>query len=128
MENEYDKYGQKTGKIYDASGNLSIEERAAIKLITQMIERGDVGAVMMWDVSRLTRDEDVVDAPSFAKTCKDYQVIVFTSDDEFDFNRRKDDIDKFITLAIEAEKLPHKPCDEKNVASKRTCRKARRME
>ncbi len=102
-ENEYDKFGQKSEKPRDVSGNLSIDERPILKLIVDTIKGGGVGAVMFWDVSRLTRDIDVVDGPYFAKVCRDYDVIILTNDDEFDFNRRKDDIDKFVTLAIEAK-------------------------
>ncbi len=103
VENEYDRYGQKSEKPRDASGNLSIDERAALKLITQTIECGDVGAVMMWAVDRLTRDEDVIDGPVFAKLCRDYHVLLITRDDMFDFNNRKEDVDRFVSLAVEAK-------------------------
>ena len=103
VENEYDKYGVKTGKIRDASGNLSIDERAALKIITKMIEQGDVGAVMVWDVSRLTRDKDVIDGQVFAKLCGDHSVLLLTQDDDnFNFNKRED-LERFIGLAIAAK-------------------------
>jgi len=102
-ENNYDKYGQKSEKPRDVSGNLSIDERPILKLIVDTIKGGGVGAVMFYDVSRLTRDIDVVDGPYFASVCRERNVIILTNDDEFDFNRREDDINKFVVLCVESK-------------------------
>ena len=58
---------------------------------------------MMWAVDRLTRDEDVIDGPVFAKLCRDYHALLLTHDDMFDFNNRKEDVDRFVSLAVEAK-------------------------
>lgn len=102
-ENNYDKFGQKSEKPRDVSGNLSIDERPILKLIVDTIKGGGVGAVMFFDVSRLTRDIDVVDGPFFASVCRERNVIILTNDDEFDFNRREDDINKFVVLCVESK-------------------------
>jgi hypothetical protein len=54
--------------------------------VKERIESGEVGAVLVWDVSRLFRDETMVEPALFAQACKDSRVVVLTeNEDVFDF-------------------------------------------
>ncbi len=88
------------GKIRSVSGRVSIERRPGLKTIMEYIKTGKVGALMCVDVSRLTRDADLVDAIMLAKACKDNHVIIITNDAMFDFNNpTRNDLDAFIEEA-----------------------------
>jgi len=102
-ENHFDNRGNKLAKPRNASGNLGFEERSQIRAIMKEIEQGNgsVGVVRFYDVSRLSRDEDLVDPMSFASVCKSHGVIVWTHADIFDFSKPKD-FDRFLEEAKEA--------------------------
>ncbi len=88
------------GKIKSVSGRISIEQRPGLKTIMEYIKAGKVGALMCVDVSRLTRDADLVDAIMLAKACKDNHVVILTNDAMFDFNNpTRNDLDAFIEEA-----------------------------
>ncbi len=89
------------GKIKSVSGRISIEQRPGLKTIMEYIKAGKVGALMCVDVSRLTRDADLVDAIMLAKACKDNHVVILTNDAMFDFNNpTRNDLDAFIEEAM----------------------------
>lgn len=99
-ENKYNKYGELTDEIRSASGARSIDERPGLKIVMGRIAQGDVGAIMVWAVDRLFRDEDMIEPAVFAKQCKEHHVIVLTPSDEFDFNNpRRDDRKRFLDAA-----------------------------
>lgn len=103
VENKYNKHGELTEEIRSASGSLSIDERPGLRAVTQLIEQGNVGAIMVWAVDRLTRDEDAIDGAVLAKLCKDFQVLIITPHDEFNFNNpRRDDRKRFLELCQSA--------------------------
>ena len=89
------------GKIKGVSGRVSIENRPGLKtIVDDYIKKGLAGALMCVDVSRLTRDADLVDAILLAKACKDNHVVIITNDAMFDFNNpTRNDLDAFIDEA-----------------------------
>ncbi len=100
IENKYNKLGELTEEIRSASGSLSIDERPGLKTVCDLIESGVVGAVMVFAVDRLFRDEDMVMPPTFVRLCKDYRVLIITQHYDFDFNNpQKDDRKRFLELA-----------------------------
>lgn len=89
------------GKIKSVSGRTAIEHRPGLKtIVDEYIKKGKAGALMCVDVSRLTRDADLVDAIMLAKACKDNHVVIITNDAMFDFNNpTRNDLDAFIEEA-----------------------------
>ena len=103
IENELDQYGNKLAKWRAASGRLDKNFRAGLREAERLIEQDRVGAVFVDDVSRLFRDEDMVDPTNFANTCKKHHCVVVTEDREFDFNATaRDDLKDFLEEAQEA--------------------------
>jgi DNA invertase Pin-like site-specific DNA recombinase len=82
---------RKDGKWRNASAMLRIDQRPGLSSIIESIKSGEVKTVLVWAVDRLFRDPDMIQPPVFAKICKDYNVIVLTIDDYFDFNHPKRD-------------------------------------
>lgn len=84
------------GEIKSVSGTLRIDQREGLTAVVEEIQRGTVGAVLVVDVSRLFRDEDMVEPMTFAKLCKKYKVLIMTLDDTYNFNdERRSDLDRF---------------------------------
>lgn len=103
VENYYDRYGRLTDKIRHASGRLRIDQRPGLSIVTDMIKRDEVGAILIWDVSRLFRDETMIMPAIFAELCKEHHVLVLTPDTMFDFNNpRSDDRKRFLDEAQNA--------------------------
>lgn len=88
------------GKIRGVSGTIPIEDRPGISTVIEHIKRG-AGAILGVDVSRLTRDVDLVDAANLAQTCKRYNAVIVTSEHVYDF-RRDGELDQFMSEAKEA--------------------------
>ncbi len=88
----------KNGRIRSVSGTIPIEDRAGMSIVIERVRTDNAGAILCDDVSRLTRDADLVDAVTLAKTCKDHDTIIVTSDRVYNF-RRQGDFDAFIDEA-----------------------------
>ena len=88
------------GRIRGVSGTIPIENRPGLKTVMEYIKRG-AGAILCVDVSRLTRDADLVDATQLAQTCKRYHAVIVTSEHVFDF-RKDGEHDLFMSEAKEA--------------------------
>ena len=85
------------GNKRKTSGTISIDDRPKIKEARALINAGKVSAVLVIDVSRLFRDEDLIDPAVFAKECKRNHCIIITLDYVYDFNSpTRDDLRKFI--------------------------------
>jgi len=85
------------------SGTISIDDRPKIKEARALINAGKVSAVLVIDVSRLFRDEDLVDPATFAKECKDNHCIIVTLEYVYDFNSpTRGDHDRFMQDAKDA--------------------------
>lgn len=97
VENKFDRFGNVSEAIRSASGSLSIDERAGLRIICESIETGTVAAVLVFAVDRLFRDEEMVLPAAFVKLCKDFRVLVITPNYDFDFNNpNKKDRDAFL--------------------------------
>lgn len=88
----------KDGRIRSVSGTIPIEDRAGMSIVIERVRTDNAGAILCDDVSRLTRDADLVDAVMLAKTCKEHDTIIVTSDRVYNF-RRQGDFDAFIDEA-----------------------------
>ena len=103
IENELDKWGNKLDKPRAASGRLDKNFRPGLREVERLIEADKAGAVFIRDVSRLFRDEDMINPPQFAKTCKQHHVVIITYDQEFDFNATsREDLKDFLEEAQDA--------------------------
>ncbi len=91
---------RKDGKWKNASAMLRIDQRPGLSSIVEGIKSGEVKTVLVWAVDRLFRDPDMIQPAVFAKICKDYNVLILTIDDYFDFNHpKRDDLTRFLELA-----------------------------
>jgi DNA invertase Pin-like site-specific DNA recombinase len=84
------------------SGTKSIQQRPKLNQIFEDVKAGKVGACLVVDVSRLSRDEDLIDPTVFAKECKKADTIIITTIDAhmYDFNHpKRDDLKKFMDEA-----------------------------
>src|SRR5581483_6866824 len=89
----------RNGKFVNASGRLRIDERPGLQALVERIEKDEVKTVLVWDIDRLFRDEDMVQPAVFVKTCKDHGCIVLTMEDTFDFNNPyRDDRKRFLAI------------------------------
>ena len=88
------------GKFVNASGRLRIDERAGLQALVERVINDEVKTVLVWDIDRLFRDEDMVQPAVFVKTCKEHGCIVLTMEDTFDFNNPfRDDRKRFLAIA-----------------------------
>ncbi len=118
---------QKDGTIKNASGTLRIDERPGLSAVTQRIETGKIAAIMVSDVSRLFRHEDMIQPAIFADLCKKKGVIIITQSHIFDFNKpEREDLKRFLNEAQEAAAYIRKHI--KGVMLKNRDRKATRGE
>ena len=85
------------GRIRSVSGTVPIEDRAGMQVVIDGVKAG-AGAIICDDISRLTRDADLVDATSLAKTCKEHDCIIVTSERVYNF-KCKADFDAYIDEA-----------------------------
>ena len=90
----------KDGTIRNASGRLRIDERPGLQELVEMIQRGEVSAVLVRAVDRLFRDEKLVQAATFANICQEHHVIIVTFRGIYDFNNpARDDLIRFVEEA-----------------------------
>src|SRR6266487_2647810 len=103
IENMLDKWGNKLDKPRAASGTLDMIFRPGLSEVERFVKADKAGAIFVDGVSRLFRDEDMIDPPRFAKACKDHNVVIITYDQEFDFNATgRDDMKAFREEAEDA--------------------------
>jgi DNA invertase Pin-like site-specific DNA recombinase len=101
VENYFTKDGRRTDAIRSVSGTIPIEDRPGLRtIVEEYVKKGLAGAILCYDVSRLTRDADLVDAILLAKACKDAHVVIITNDTVYDFNNpKRDDLKRFVEEA-----------------------------
>jgi DNA invertase Pin-like site-specific DNA recombinase len=117
------------GEIRGVSGTVRISEREGLREVVEIINSGTAGAVLVVDISRLFRGEDLIDATVFANACKRNRVMVLTKDGEsadvFDFNNpNKEEVKRFINEAAGAAEFVKRHIRGKMLANR--SRKARR--
>jgi hypothetical protein len=89
----------KDGRIKSVSGTLPIEVRGQLStIIEEYVNKDKAGAIVCDDISRLTRDADLVDAAVLAKACRTHNVVIVTRERVYDF-RRKGDYKAYIAEA-----------------------------
>jgi DNA invertase Pin-like site-specific DNA recombinase len=79
----------KDGRIRSVSGTIPIEDRAGISTVIEHVKLG-AGAILCDDISRLTRDADLVDAATLARTCKQHDCMIVTNERIYNFKRQAD--------------------------------------
>src|SRR5712691_11015322 len=71
-------------KLFDAdlgvSGTLPIEKRTGLQELVEYIKLGLIKAVLVYQVSRLFRDDTGVEYNTFAKICKEHDCVLVTAD------------------------------------------------
>jgi DNA invertase Pin-like site-specific DNA recombinase len=89
------KRGVKDGswQLFDAdlglSGTLPIDKRTGLQELVEWIEAGKIKAVLVYQISRLFRDDTGVEYNTFAKICREHDCILVTADGMvFNFNNR----------------------------------------
>lgn len=80
-------------KLFDAdlglSGTLTIDERTGLQDLVEHIKEDKVKAVLVYQISRLFRDDTGVEYNTFAKICKENDCVLMTADGMlFNFNNR----------------------------------------
>ena len=85
----YSENVKKNGELQSVSGTLRIDQRDGLTAVCERIETGKVGAIAVVDVSRLFRQEDLLEPAQFTTLCKKYHVLILTPDGYFDFNDEK---------------------------------------
>ncbi|HYT44736.1 MAG TPA: recombinase family protein, partial [Methylomirabilota bacterium] len=80
-------------KLFDAdlgvSGTLPIEQRTGLQELVEYIKSGLIKAVLVYQISRLFRDDTGVEYNTFAKICKEHGCVLVTADGMvFNFNNR----------------------------------------
>lgn len=89
------KKGVKDGnwQLFDAdlgvSGTLPIEKRTGLQDLVELIKADIIKAVLVYQISRLFRDDTGVEYNTFAKICKEHDCILMTADGMvFNFSNR----------------------------------------
>src|SRR5205085_9354986 len=80
-------------KMFDAdlgiSGTLPIEQRTGLQELVEYIKSGLIKAVLVYQISRLFRDDTGVQYNTFAEICKQHNCVLVTADGMvFNFNNR----------------------------------------
>jgi DNA invertase Pin-like site-specific DNA recombinase len=80
-------------KLFDAdlgvSGTLRIDERTGLQELVELIKADIIKAVLVYQISRLFRDDTGVQYNTFAKICKEHNCVLVTADGMvFNFNNR----------------------------------------
>lgn len=80
-------------KLFDAdlgvSGTLRIDQRTGLQELVERIKAGEIKAVLVYQISRLFRDDTGVEYNVFANICKKHNCVLVTSDGMvFNFNNR----------------------------------------
>src|SRR5260370_5213894 len=80
----------KDGRIKSVSGTIPIEDRAGIRTVVEHVNTDKAGAILCDDISRLTRDADLVDAATLARACKEHDCAIVTNERTFNFKIQRD--------------------------------------
>ncbi len=80
-------------QLFDAdlglSGTLPIDKRTGLQELVERIKAGKIKAVLVYQISRLFRDDTGVEYNTFAKICREHDCILVTADGMvFNFNNR----------------------------------------
>lgn len=80
-------------QLFDAdlglSGTLPIDKRTGLQDLVEWIKAGKIKAVLVYQISRLFRDDTGVEYNTFAKICREHDCILVTADGMvFNFNNR----------------------------------------
>src|SRR5438067_201859 len=80
-------------KLFDAdlgvSGTLRIDQRTGLQELVELIKADLIKAVLVYQISRLFRDDTGVQYNVFANICKEHNCLLITSDGMvFNFNNR----------------------------------------
>ena len=80
-------------QLFDAdlglSGTLPIDKRTGLQELVEWIKTGKIKAVLVYQISRLFRDDTGVEYNTFAKICREHDCILVTADGMvFNFNNR----------------------------------------
>ena len=80
-------------KLFDAdlgvSGTLRIDQRTGLQELVERIKAGEIKVVLVYQISRLFRDDTGVEYNVFADICKKHNCVLVTSDGMvFNFNNR----------------------------------------
>jgi DNA invertase Pin-like site-specific DNA recombinase len=80
-------------QLFDAdlglSGTLPIDKRTGLQELVERIKVGKIKAVLVYQISRLFRDDTGVEYNTFAKICREHDCILVTADGMvFNFNNR----------------------------------------
>ncbi len=80
-------------QLFDAdlglSGTLPIDKRTGLQELVERIKAGIIKAVLVYQISRLFRDDTGVEYNTFARICKEHDCILVTADCMvFNFNNR----------------------------------------
>lgn len=89
LANQYG-YSQAELLIEVQSGE-SLLNRPVMKDILERAEACSIGAIIVQNFSRLTRDEDGLDGLTIKKVCKDNDVLIITPGKVYDFSTDQDD-------------------------------------
>src|SRR5437588_4214193 len=90
----YDKnLNPKKIHLFDAdlgvSGTLRIDQRTGLQELVELIKADKIKAVLVYQISRLFRDDTGVEYNVFAKICKEHNCVLVTADGMvFNFNNR----------------------------------------
>src|SRR5216683_3521124 len=79
--------------LFDAdlgvSGTLRIDQRTGLQELVERIQADEIKAVLVYQISRLFRDDTGVEYNTFAKICREHHCILMTADGMiFNFNNR----------------------------------------
>ena len=82
-----------TWQLFDAdlgvSGTLRIDQRTGLQELVEQIKQDIIKAVLVYQISRLFRDDTGVEYNTFAKICKEHDCVLVTADGMvFNFNNR----------------------------------------
>ena len=80
-------------KLFDAdlgvSGTLRIDQRTALQELVELIKADKIKAVLVYQISRLFRDDTGVQYNTFANICKEHNCVLVTADGMvFNFTNR----------------------------------------
>jgi len=77
--------------LTEVESGESLLNRPVMKDILERAEVGLIGAIIVQNFSRLTRDEDGLDGLTIKKICKDNSVLIITPGKVYDFGTDQDD-------------------------------------
>jgi hypothetical protein len=86
---------QANGAVRSASGTLRIDEREGLSALMELVYADVIKTILVWDESRLFRDEWNIQVDTFIKACHEHGVRVLTDMHTYDFRNNTYDADLF---------------------------------